>query len=74
MNFTENESGKQDIQAETNGNKIMVTCLNFKSTGTGLKEPVKLAKVDGRDLYFVFWSYLEGEGSRSVKYTFFAEK
>lgn len=74
MNFIENESGKQDIQIKTNGNEIALTCLNFENTGTGLKEPVKLVKIDSRDLYFMFWSYLEGKGVRSVKYTFFAEK
>lgn len=74
LNFRENESGKQDIQAKTNDDEIVLTCLNFKSTGAGLKEPVKLAEIDGRKLYFIFWSYLDGKASRSVKYTFFAEK
>ena len=67
LNFSENESGKEDIQVRTNGNEIILTCLNFKNTGTGALEP-------GRDLYFTFWSYLEGKKSRSVKYTFFYEK
>ena len=74
LNFSENESGTEDIQVRTNGNEIILTCLNFKNTGTGVSEPVKVATLDGRDLYFTFWSYLEGKKSRSVRYTFFSEK
>lgn len=42
--------------------------------GAGLKEPVKVATINGRNLYFTFRAYLEGMASRSVKYTFFIEK
>lgn len=74
LNFVEDESAKRDMQVKTHENEIVLTCLNFENTGAGLKEPVKLAEIDGRGLYFVFWSYLEGKASRSVKYTIFAEK
>ena len=74
LNFIENESDKRDLQVKTNNNEIMLTCVNFESAGAGLKEPFKLAEIDGRNLYFLFWSYLEGKASRSVKYTLFAEK
>lgn len=74
LNFIENESGKRDMEVKTNDNEIVLTCLNFESTGAGLREPVKLAEIDSRNLYFIFWSYLEGKASRSVKYTLFAEK
>lgn len=74
LNFVENESGKQDVQVNFNDNQIVLTCFNFERTGTGVKKPVKLSGFGSRTLYFIFWSYLEGEASRSVKYTLFAEK
>lgn len=74
LNFIEDQSCKQDIRVATNGNGIMLTCINFQNTGSGTKEPVEVASIDGRKLYLTFWSYLEGAGSRSVKYTIFNEK
>lgn len=74
LNFIEDQSGKRDIRATTNGKCIMLTCINFENTGSGTKEPVEVAAVDGRKLYFAFWTYLEGAASRSVKYTLFSEK
>lgn len=42
----------------------MLTCINFANTGAGVKEPVKVATISGRNLYFIFWAYLEGTVSR----------
>ena len=74
MNFIENESVEQDLQLKTNDREIVLTCINFANTGAGVKEPVKVATISGRNLYFIFWAYLEGTVSRSVKYTLFSEK
>lgn len=70
----ENESVEQDLQLKTNDREIVLTCINFANTGAGVKEPVKVATISGRNLYFIFWAYLEGTVSRSVKYTLFSEK
>lgn len=74
LNFIESGSGERNLQMKTNDHVITLTCTNFEGAGAGLKDPVKLAVVDGRDLYLIFWSYLEGKGTRSVKYTLFSEK
>ena len=74
LNFIENESVEQDLQLKTNDREIVLTCINFANTGAGVKEPVKVATISGRNLYFIFWAYLEGTVSRSVKYTLFSEK
>ena len=58
---------------KTNDSIITLNCINFKNTGTGIQSPVKVATIDGKDLYFTFWAYLEGSASRYVKYTFFCE-
>lgn len=73
LNFTEDESGNRDIQVKTDCNDIVLTCINFENSGAGIKEPVEVAAIDGRKLYFTFWAYLEGAASRSVKYTLFKE-
>lgn len=74
LNFIENESGEQNIQVKTIDNEIVLTCINFENIGTGLKEPIKVATIEGKNLYFTFRAYLEGAVSRSVKYTLFREK
>lgn len=74
LNFSENVSGERDIQMKTNDNEIVLTCINFENVGAGLKEPIKVATINGKNLYFTFRAYLEGTASRSVKYTLFSEK
>lgn len=74
LNFVADRSGKQNIQRKINDNIITLNCINFENTGSGVKEPVKVATIDGRDLYFTFWAYLEGIGSRYVNYTLFYER
>lgn len=73
--FANDDTNEQKINSEIRENDIILSCINFKESGTGLYQPVHVATVDGKELWFIFWSYLEGTlGSkiRSVKYTFFA--
>ena len=74
LNFIENESVEQDLQLKTTDKEIVLTCINFANTGAGVKEPVKVATINGRNMYFIFRAYLEWTVSRSVKYTLFSEK
>ena len=56
---------------------VVLSCLNFQNNGTGLISPVKIAEIEGREMFLIFWSYLEGGGERkvrSVKYTLFYKK
>lgn len=72
--FTNDDTDEQKINSEIRANDIILSCINFKESGTGLYQPVHVATIDGKELWFIFWSYLEGSlGSkiRSVKYTFF---
>ena len=75
--FTKDASNQRKIDKTVEENKITVSCHNFLDEGTGLMAPVSIARVDGKELLLMFWSYLEGqEGQkvRSVKYTIFYEK
>lgn len=75
LQFQEDALAEQRIEKEMVGNTILLSCVNFLDSGTGLNAPVCIAEIDGKGLFFMFWSYLEGkEKVRSVKYTFFYEK
>lgn len=74
LNFMENESGEVRIQSRLKGDILTISCLNFENAGSGVSAPQEIAEIDGRKLYFTFWSYVDGKESRSVRYTFFYEK
>lgn len=79
LNFYNDTSTEYRIEKEIVENKIKLSCYNFIDVGTGLDSPVNIATVDGKQLYLLFWSYLEGKGQgkgkvRTVKYTIFYEK
>lgn len=78
IKFINDNVQKQGVETKISGNRIEMTCLNFKSNGTGLSVPSQIAVVDGKKVYIMFWSYLEGSdpGSkkvRKVEYTLFGE-
>lgn len=75
LKFSDDLSEEQQIKKDISGNTVVLSCMNFQDNGTGLASPISIAVVDGRELYFMFWSYREGESKvRSVKYTLFYEK
>ena len=78
VKFASDESNNQQIKKEVVESSIVFTCLNFNDMGTGFSKPLSIAKVDGKEMFFMFWSYLEGaeeaEKARSIKYTIFFEK
>ena len=79
LKFTNDSLQKQSIKTERLENCIEMTCVNFQSSGTGLRTPAKIAVVDGKEIYITFWSYLEGRGKndkwvRKVEYTLFGEE
>ena len=77
LKFTENASGNLDIQTDVLDDSLVITCINFSSMGTGLKSPAHIADVNGKEVYFMFYSSFLGDmenQARSVKYTVFWEK
>lgn len=77
LKFLKDNSEELNITQEVEGNTIIYTCSNFKDEGAGVVEPLKIATVDGKQLFFLFWSYLEGmpekKQVRSIKYTIYSE-
>lgn len=78
INFAEDISQKRRIETNLSENHLKITCINFVAAGTGLTAPLEIAVIDGKKLYFMFWSYLEGNGdkkskARKVEYTLYRE-
>lgn len=76
LKFKNDPDGEQRIQKALEGNVISLICYNFDDIGTGLTKPMAIAKVDGKEMFLMFWSYLEGNESgkvRTVKYTIFMQ-
>ena len=78
MNFTKDDSKEgYHIDAKTNDNTISLNCINFQDDGTGFFQPIEVATINNRKLYFAMWSVMQGDKKgkiRSVMYTFFYEK
>lgn len=77
LKFTEDASGELNINTDVANDSLVITCVNFSSMGTGLKQPAHIADVNGKKVYFIFSStYLSNkeDKARSVKYTIFWEK
>lgn len=77
MKFKKDNYGNSRIDKKLNDNTIVLTCFNFDDMGTGLTKPFSLARIEGKELFLMFWSYLEGSengAARSVKYTIFMSK
>lgn len=78
LNFTEDISRARSLETEILENRITLTCINFSSDGTGLTVPMELAVVNEKKIYFMFWTYLEGNEdgkprARKVEYTLYSE-
>ena len=76
--FIKDDTKEMKINTKIVENSMILTCLNFKDTGTGFSMPVSIAKIEGKEVFLMFWSYLEGDNEsvrvRSIKYTIFIEK
>lgn len=80
LKFTYNPLNSQQIINKTVANgEILFECVNFLSSGTGTSVPLEIATIQGKRMYILFWTYIEGDvvgqkKSRSVKYTLFLER
>lgn len=75
LKFRKDDSVEKKIEKEMIDQTIILSCINFRNNGTGLASPVNIATVNGKELYFMFWAYQEGEDEvRGIKYTLFYEK
>lgn len=78
ISFINDISREQSLDTEISENCIKLTCINFFTEGTGLTAPMELAVVNGKKLYFMFWTFLEENEdgkpkARKVEYTLYSE-
>ena len=75
FHFHYNENNGQDLKIKSEGNdKIIIDSYNFKNPlGTGLKEPMKIAKYKEQDLYIVFFIYKMNECNPIIDLSLYME-
>lgn len=74
LEFINDGCGECKVDKRADGKTVILTCLNFDDMGTGLTRPIRIARIEGTEVFLMFWSYLEGSENgkvRSVKYTVF---
>lgn len=78
LRFIQDESKKQRIEPEGGNDSLALTCYNFNSRfGAGLKTPVLVGESDGKNMYIMFWTKIQGSCEpyvRSVQFTIFRER
>lgn len=77
MEFKEDDTHETRIEGDSSDDAILLQCFNFNDNGTGTCWPVKIGVLDEKNMYLMFWSYLNGDkgkNARSVQYTIFLEK
>lgn len=78
MEFKEDgELGDSRVEGDCTENVLRLQCYNFSNSGTGSCWPTKIGMLDGKNIYLMFWSYLDGDRekrARRVQYTIFHEK
>lgn len=79
LSFLEKQSEEQKIEIAAENHHIKMECVNFAAEGTGMTKPAELAKVDGKSIYFSFWTCLQGQMPgkgkvRKVDYTVYREQ
>lgn len=78
LKFLKDSFEEMKITQKTEKNTIVLICSNFQDNGAGSVNPFHIATVGGKQLFFMFWSYLEGTPekgqARSIKYTIYSEK
>uniref|UniRef100_UPI004055E6C3 DUF6864 domain-containing function n=1 Tax=Acetatifactor sp. TaxID=1872090 RepID=UPI004055E6C3 len=78
LKFLIDSSEEMNVTQKIENNTIVYTCFNFQDYGSGSVYPLQIATIGGKQLFFMFWSYLEGKPEkgqvRSIKYTIYSEK
>lgn len=77
IKFEDDPSNEHGIKSDIINDSLVITCINFHGTDTGLKCPAYIADIEGKQVYLMFSSTCYGNKEkkfRSIKYTVFLEK
>ncbi|WP_406567499.1 DUF6864 domain-containing function [Azospirillum canadense] len=74
VRFTDDASGKSNASYKSSSNQFNLSLVNFNSTlGQGLKEPLEIGKIGGKNMQFNFRVYALQGGDRQFTFTFYVE-
>lgn len=72
IRFEDEESGKQKVRGDVEGDVISLVCVNFNNPlGTGLKRAMKIGDYNGKGIYFVF--VVRGQKPKTLEYSIYLE-
>lgn len=79
LNFQDDKSTDNKSEISLSGNKkdnlLILTCSNFKDTGTGTIKPLEIASYKSKAIVLHFWSYIVSKrATRRIEYTFYRER
>lgn len=76
LRFISNEGDEIKMVANVNDQLITITCENFDNVlGTGVIQPLQLAIVNDKKLFFRFWVRKLGKSAtKEIAYTFYIER
>ena len=79
VQFEKDSAKKRKVKTDIVDNHIILTCINFSASGTGLTTPVQIAVINHKKIYFMFWAYQIGTVEklpkvRKIEYTLYAEE
>ncbi len=74
--FLVDDKGQRLDAEQRSAKEVLYRIYNFHNPlGTGLKEPIKIGRIRGKDLFFCFSTYAHDEKTvKLVHYTFFAKE
>lgn len=75
--FIDDDSEDYSLKSTVTDNTITFYCSNFPKNGAGLCAPIRVATINNKNIYLIFWSFIDGQKdnyrARSVRYTFFSD-
>ncbi len=76
LKFIEDADKESSLEKEVIEDNVIFRCTNFKNQlGVGTLEPLSIATVSEKELFFHFWSYSLSDGrTRKIEYTFLKKK
>lgn len=77
IRFLSDDSNRQRIESTVVDGCLVLSCFHFKDSGTGMTHPWRIANFEGKDIFILFWSYLDGQKEprpRRIRYTIFQEQ
>lgn len=74
LKFNKTDDGKRNFSMVPENNVLTFCCTNFDAIGAGTVEPLEVATVGTKKIFFHFWAFQPSETTRKVEYTIYAKE